>query len=92
MRHPKFWFTTANGTRFFCGDFNLFPSPVSHDPSRKNFLAKLLGLAAVAGIAPRLFAKSASSVIAPGATPSAAPKSFTLQSESRAVSRRADSV
>lgn len=92
MRHPKFWFTTANVTRFFGADFNLFPPHVSHDPSRKSFLGKLIGLVAVAGLAPRLFAKSASSVTASTATPAAAPKPFTLQSETRAVSRRADSV
>jgi hypothetical protein len=52
--------------------------PVSQDPSRKQFLAKVLGLVAVAGLAPKLLAKPA----AP--TPAA-----SLQPEIRAVSRRA---
>lgn len=92
MRHSKFWFTTAKRTRFFGADFNLFPPHVSHDPSRKSFIGKLLGLVAVAGVAPRLFAKSATAVTASTTNPVAAPKPFTLQSETRAVSRRADSV
>jgi len=52
----------------------------------------LLGLVAVAGLAPRLFAKSASAVSTTSAANASAPKAFTLQSETRAVSRRADSV
>ncbi|WP_148218186.1 hypothetical protein [Opitutus terrae] len=63
---------------------------MSHDPSRKTFLAKLIGIAAVASLAPRLFAKRAAAA-ADASTPVKA-AGFTLQRESRAVARRADSI
>src|SRR5687767_5240774 len=43
-----------NCAPFFGGDFNPSTDTVSHDPSRKSFLAKLIGFVAVAGIAPRM--------------------------------------
>jgi len=60
---------------------------VSHDPSRKQFFAKLLGAAAAVAVAPKLIAESASSNALP------APVSpVVVRSETRAVARRAGSV
>ncbi len=73
-------------------DFNHFLPPVSHDPSRKSFLGKLFALAAFAGVAPRLLAKTVSRGAASEADAPAAPKSFSLRPDSRAVARRNDSV
>jgi len=79
-----------NSAPFFGGDFNHSTATVIHDPSRKSFLAKLVGLVAVAGFAPRMLAKLPESAASKG---SAAPvSSFTLQPESRAVARRSDSI
>jgi hypothetical protein len=61
--------------------------PVSHDPTRKHFFAKLIGLIAAAGLAPRLLAQSQASRPRP-----VAPAQIELRPESRAVARRADSV
>jgi hypothetical protein len=61
---------------------------VSHDPSRKHFLAKLIGLVAVAGLAPKLLAKRA----VPAAPVPNQPKSdalIAIRPDSRAVARRA---
>jgi hypothetical protein len=63
---------------------------VSHDPSRKQFFAKLLGLIAAAGVAPKLLARSSSTPAAESVR--SAPMPFQLRPEARAVSRRADSV
>jgi len=60
---------------------------VSHDPTRKHFFAKLIGLIAAAGLAPRLLAQSQPSQASP-----VAPAQIELRPESRAVARRADSV
>jgi hypothetical protein len=77
-----------NSAPFFGGDSNHSTEPVSHDPSRKSFLAKLIGFIAVAGVAPRVVAKSAVSVT-PADRP--APVSpFTVRPDDRAVPRRAD--
>lgn len=68
--------------------FNL-TNPVSHQHSRKTFFAKLLGLFAVAGVAPKLLAK-------PTASPAAAPVSesapFKVSQDSRAVARSGETV
>jgi hypothetical protein len=61
--------------------------PVSHDPTRKHFFAKLIGLIAAAGLAPRLLAQSQASRARP-----VTPPQIELRPESRAVARRADSV
>jgi hypothetical protein len=79
----------ANCAPFFGGDFNLFTRTVSHDPSRKSFLGKLVGFAALASLAPRVFAKTV--VTSPAAQP-ASSTSFKLSPDSRAVARRVDSV
>lgn len=64
-------------------------NPVSHQHSRKSFFAKLLGLFAAVGVAPKLFAK-------PHASPAAAPVSesapFKVSQDSRTVARSGDSV
>lgn len=62
--------------------------PVSHDSSRKQFFAKLLGAAAAMSVAPKLLAKSAPSA----ATPAVPALPVVVRSEVRAVARRADSV
>ena len=61
--------------------------PVSHDPTRKHFFAKLIGLIAAAGLAPRLLAQAQT-----GRDRPVAPAKIELRPESRAVARRADSV
>ena len=77
-----------NAAPFFDRDFNHFNRPVSHDPSRKQFFAKLLGAAAAVTVAPPLLAKSA-----PSHSTSAAPATpVVVRAEVRAVARRADSV
>jgi len=78
----------TNGAPFFGADFNQFTDTVSHDPSRKRFLGKLTGLLALAGIAPRLVAKSAAAVTAPAEIA----RPVVLRPDSRAVARRAESV
>lgn len=60
---------------------------MSHDPTRKHFFAKLIGLIAAAGLAPRLLAQSQTSRAKPVAS-----GKIELRPESRAVARRADSV
>ena len=57
---------------------------MSHDPSRKHFLAKLTGLVAVAGLAPRLFTKTR----ARPAVPAVDASLIALRPDSRAVARR----
>jgi len=69
---------------------------VSHDPSRKQFFAKLLGAAASVSVAPNLVAKTSPELSSPnGATvvssaTSGAP--VVVRPEIRAVARRAGSV
>jgi len=60
---------------------------VSHDPSRKHFFAKLLGLIAAVGLAPKLLSKSREQSVADQAAPAVA-----LRPESRAIARSAESV
>ena len=80
----------ANYAPFFGGDFNHSTDIVSHDPSRKSFLAKLVGLVAVAGFAPRLLAKAQESSRPVNAA--AVVSKFALRPDARAVARRSDSV
>jgi len=77
----------ANRAAFFGGDFNQFTATVSHDPSRKRFLGKLIGLVAVVGIAPRVLTK-----IPGAAKPAPAGSRLMVRSDSRAVARRGDSI
>ncbi len=61
---------------------------VSHDPTRKHFFAKIIGLIAAVGLAPRLLAKAPPQ---PAPAP-AASVGIELRPETRAVARREDSV
>ena len=64
-------------------------NPVSNQHSRKTFFAKLLGFIAVAGVAPKLLAKSTvSPEVAP--VPPAAP--FKVSADSRTVARSGDAA
>jgi len=56
---------------------------VSTQHSRKTFFAKLAGLFAAAGVAPKLLAKSAS----PAAAPVAATAPFAIRPDVRSVAR-----
>jgi hypothetical protein len=60
---------------------------VSHDQTRKHFLAKFIGLIAVAGVAPKFLARPAVTSTSPAPT-----ASFQLQPEARAVARRSEPV
>jgi hypothetical protein len=62
---------------------------VSHDPSRKHFFAKLLGLVTAAGIAPALLAKSTGTV---ACAPAPATPAIKLRPAPHTVARRADSL
>jgi hypothetical protein len=59
---------------------------VSHDPSRKRFLTKMLGLAAVGALAPKAVAKA----LAPESTQVQGGKTvgFSIRPQPRAVARR----
>jgi hypothetical protein len=88
---PEILVYKRNRAHFFRPDFNHPPpTSVSHDPSRKSFLAKMIGLVAVAGLAPRLAARAATS--RPETDRSSATPAITLRPDARAVARRADSV
>lgn len=61
--------------------------PVTHDPSRKEFFAKLAGLAAGLTILPRLFRKNG--VDMPAAPTSVPDQTFTaVRTDPRVVARR----
>lgn len=80
-----------NGAPFFRQAFFYFQLvPVSHDPSRKQFFAKLLGLTAAFGFLPRMLAKSAATTVATTTAPESFP--VIVRAESRAVVRRADAA
>lgn len=66
-------------------DFADHQRPVSNNPSRKQFLAKLAGLFAVAGLAPKLLAKRP--VAADGGLGASAP-AIKIEPDARAVARR----
>ena len=61
---------------------------MSHDPSRKTFLLKLLGFTAAAGFAARFATRAAKR--AGAKAPASAP--VALRTEPRAIARRADTV
>lgn len=80
----------GNAAPFLDGCFNTYAFLVSYDPSRKSFLAKLAGITALVGLAPRLVAKS---VAQPAPAPAAAPRlAVAARHDSRSVARRPDSV
>jgi len=61
---------------------------VTQPTSRKQFFAKLLGLAAVASVLPKVFAKTAVASVAKAENN----LPFAIQTDSRAVVRQVDSV
>jgi hypothetical protein len=61
---------------------------VSHDPTRKTFLLRLLGFTAGAGFAARFFSRVAKRAAAQA--PVSAP--IVLRTEPRAIARRTDTV
>ena len=63
---------------------------MSHDPSRKQFFAKLLGLTAAFGFLPKLLAKSAA--VTPVLESPVESTPVTIRPESRAIARRADAL
>jgi len=72
----------------FDGDFRLFPTvPVTHNPSRKQFFAKLLGAGAVVGVLPKWFAARASTR-GPNAAAKTPALPFAIRPDARAVARR----
>jgi len=88
-RFGEFLFYFGNLGLFFRGLNSLLKrSPVSNQSSRKAFLAKLTGFLALAGLAPKLLAKSASSA----ATPVSSQVPFAVRPDARSVARSADSV
>ncbi len=87
----KFWFTLELAPPSLRADFAEHQRPVSNNPSRKRFLTKLLGLTAVAGVAPKLLAGSPQPA-ATGGKAARAPGVIELRPESRAVARREDTV
>jgi len=66
-------------------DFADYQRPVINNPSRKQFLTKLVGLAAIAGLAPKLLAKPPA-VTAGGSV--SAPQAIKVQPDTRAIARR----
>ena len=86
--HSEILVYKVNAAPFFQNDTNYFTRPVSNDPTRKQFFAKLLGAAAAVSVAPKLLASSGQP-LAPLAT-SALP--VIVRSEVRAVARRAGAV
>jgi hypothetical protein len=62
---------------------------VTQNSSRKVFLARLLGVTALLGFLPKLFAKNAAATVI---TPDSNARPFELRPEVRAVARRADSI
>jgi hypothetical protein len=67
---------------------------VTHNPSRKQFFAKLFGTVAAVAAFPKLFAKSAPSVTTPSESAAAVKAELPVQvrPQTRAVARRGDSL
>ncbi len=87
---PKICFTFRKALPFVLPKSRVITiATVRHFQSRKSFIAKLLGLAAAVGLAPKLAAKSVARVAAPV---TAEPSTFQLKQDTRAVSRHSDSV
>ena len=89
MSAGNFWFTTQTALPSFSATLTSPNLSVSHDPSRKQFFGKLLSLCAVAGVMPKLLAKS------PATRAEAVPANdpaFLIRTDVRAISRRADSL
>jgi hypothetical protein len=65
--------------------------PVTHHPSRKEFFARLAGIAALSGVLPRLFAKSGAGA-SDVKTSNAPAGSLLIRADPRAVARRAETT
>jgi hypothetical protein len=67
---------------------------VTHNPSRKEFLPKLLGVTAVFSFFPKLFARSAAEGVAGSATPEVGSTTapFVVRPDARAVARDPDTI
>jgi hypothetical protein len=62
---------------------------VTHNPTRKKFFAKLLGVVAAASVAPRILAESDDATESQRATgKNRATRRFELRPDARAVARR----
>jgi hypothetical protein len=61
---------------------------VTHHPSRKHFLAKLLGAVAAAGVIPKVAAKAASAGSAASNPPSDSARTLVVRHDARAIARR----
>lgn len=82
----------GNGAPFFRNDFFLTSLvPVSHHSSRKQFFAKLFGLAAVAGLISKVSARPDAAARNTGGL-STRRTAIVIRPDARAVSRRAGSV
>jgi hypothetical protein len=60
---------------------------VTHNSTRKQFFARLLGVVAVTSVFPKLFGRTVSSAAAPS-TSSTAAVPFEIRHDGRAVARR----
>jgi hypothetical protein len=66
---------------------------VTQHPSRKQFVAKLLGVVAASSVVTKLFAKSENPTVAGGAATAApASRSLEVRRDARAIARRDDAV
>jgi len=66
---------------------------VTQHPSRKQFVAKLLGVVAASSVVTKLFAKSENSTVVSGAATAApASRSLEVRRDARAIARRTDTV
>jgi hypothetical protein len=76
--------------------YSHFPPSVTHHSSRKQFFAKLLGVAAAMIVFPKVIARSVLGAKAAPPSPSApiaaGPALFKLQADVRAVPRRDDTL
>jgi hypothetical protein len=80
----KFCFTTEMAPLSLAPTLTGFDDPpVSQPPTRKTFLAQLLGLFAVVGLAPKLPAK----LVPAAGAPVLPPAPFAIRPEARAVAR-----
>lgn len=91
---PKFWFTSETRLPSFDRDSRHFlPLPtVTPHPSRKHFIAKLLGLAAAAGAGSEVIARVAGSKAPTEVPPAARDGGVQVKRDSRTVARRPDAV
>src|SRR4249919_212796 len=89
----NFWFTRQTPVPCFWSDSALLPSaPVTHNPSRKQFFARMFGAAAALGVFSKLFAKAAVPRVAASGQPAESVKTDSMpvavRVEKRAVARR----